>query len=347
MINPEDYDYTLPPELLAQEPASPRDSSRLFIYDTLKNNVSLDRFYNLNKYLPDDSFLVLNKTKVLPSRVVLYKENGGRVKTLFLVNELENNRVKAMLDRKAEVGQILHLDKGYFFKVIGQDEHVFTLGFEFPKEEFIRMLRKKGSMPIPPYLKHSQLSEAILRKKYQTIFAEDDGSAAAPTASLHFTYRVFKKLEQRGISKTFVKLHVGAGTFAPLLEKNLREKKLHAEWYEVTKVSAEFINHAKSKGQKLVAVGTTVARTLESAAISPGILKDSKGETDIFIYPLYNFKIVDILLTNFHVPKSSLMMLVDAFLQNKQSKKTLLELYEIAIKNKFRFFSFGDAMLIL
>nr|AIA18919.1 Queuosine biosynthesis protein [uncultured bacterium] len=346
MIDPKIYDYELPAEQVAQTPASPRDSSRLFIYDTALDLIQFDTFNNLAKYLPKESLLVLNKTKVIPSRITLYKENKGRVKCLFLVNELKNKVVNAMLDRKVEIGQSLQFDDNFRFKVIGQDEHVFTLAFDFPKEKFINLLERKGSMPIPPYLKHTELKESELRRKYQTIFAKDNGSAAAPTASLHFTQRVFNKLEEKGIQKTFVKLHVGAGTFAPLLEKNLVEGKLHTEWFEVTQKTADSINKAKTQGSKIVAVGTTVARTLETASDGKE-MKGRSGETDIFIYPPYTFKTVDILLTNFHVPKSSLMMLVDALLQNKKAKRNIIELYSTAIKERFRFFSFGDAMLIL
>jgi S-adenosylmethionine:tRNA ribosyltransferase-isomerase len=351
MLDPNHYNYELPQELLAQEPASPRDSSRIFVYDTATDTIQFDHFFHLHKYLPQNSFLTVNTTKVLPSRIILYKENRGRVKTLFLVNEMKENVVKAMVDRGLSIGQRLNIDQKYWFTVIGQNEHIFTLSVDFPKEDFIKLLEKKGSMPIPPYLKKSTLTEGELRRKYQTVFATDRGSAAAPTASLHFTPRVFKKLEQKGIGRETIKLHVGAGTFAPLTEKNLKEKTLHTEWYEITPQAAERINTLKNAGNKLVAVGTTVTRALESAAetsgVSKSILTARTEETNIFIFPPYKFKMVDILVTNFHVPKSSLMMLVDAFLENKKSSKSLLELYQIAIKEKFWFFSFGEAMVIL
>jgi S-adenosylmethionine:tRNA ribosyltransferase-isomerase len=347
MPDPKLYDYTLPPELVAQEPASPRDSSRLFVYDTSTDTVVYDHFINVATYLPSNSFLTLNTTKVLPSRIYLYKENGGRVKALFLVNELEGNEVRAMLDRGVAIGQKLHIDQKYFFTVIGQNEHIFTLSIDFPNEEFFALLEEKGNMPIPPYLKHSRLTEKQLRTKYQTVFAKDKGSAAAPTASLHFTNRVFKKLEQKGIQKEYIKLHVGAGTFAPLTETHLKEQKLHTEWYSISQQTADSINLRKSAGNKLVAVGTTVTRALESAAKSNIPLKPIAEETDIFIFPPFEFKMIDILMTNFHVPKSSLMMLVDAFLQHKKSKKNILDLYQIAIEKKYRFFSFGDSMLLL
>ena len=350
MIDPYNYNYVLPEEFLAQNPASPRDSSKIFVYDTANEKISFDTFLNIDKYLPSNSFLTLNTTKVLPSRIILYKENGGRVKTLFMVNELKGNVVEAMLDRAVLIGQKLNLDKKYWFTVIGQDEHIFTLSVDFPKEQFIELLEKRGSMPIPPYLKKSTLTETQLKTKYQTIFAKDRGSAAAPTASLHFTNRVFKKLEKKGIEFEYIKLHVGAGTFAPLLEKNLVEHKLHKEWYEITEKTAKEINILKKQGKKLVAVGTTVTRALESASGKIDeryIINSVTDETEIFIYPPYTFKSVDILITNFHVPKSSLMMLVDAFLKHKKAEKDILDLYEIAKQHHFRFFSFGDAMIIL
>ena len=363
-----DYDYILPPELIAKEPAMPRDHSRLFIYDTQKDNIIFDYFYNLAKHLPQNSYLVLNETKVLPSRIVLTKQSSGKVSTFFLVNEQmdDSDTMRVMVDRKVKIGDRLFFNKEDSVEVIAQDKHLFTVNIPFGKIRLFKLLEEKGTMPIPLYIKNSPLKEKELREKYQTIFARAPGDArlcgsvAAPTASLHFTEDVFRSFKKKNIEQLFITLHVGLGTFAPVSEKSISEKKLHEEWYEVPK---------KIESKKIVAVGTTVVRTLESMSLSlrtplSGV-KQSKKEiasssgssetprndivdkTDLFIYPPFQFKMVDHLITNFHLPGSSLMMLVEAFLQHKGARRSLVELYQVAIKEKFRFYSFGDAMLIL
>ncbi len=295
------------------------------------------------------------------------KQSGGKVVVLFLVSEpTTSSIVKAMVDRKVNIGDCLYFDNNNFLKVISQEEHIFQLAYFFSREKLFNLIKKYGTMPTPLYLKKSPLKKEELFKKYQTIFAQKEGSSAAPTASLHFTKRVFKKLAKKGIKKYFVTLHVGLGTFAPVDEKNLKEKKLHQEYFQVEKKVWQAIEKEKQMGKKLVAVGTTVVRTLESA-VGNFITREShpaKGgvpskvknflppshtfaKTDLFIFPPFDFQMVDILITNFHLPKSSLMMLVEAFLQHKGAKKHLIDLYNIAIANNFRFYSFGDVMLIL
>lgn len=360
MIFLNDYDYYLPANLIAKEPVSPRDSSRLFIYDTKSDKISFDKFINLHKYLPKKSLLVLNKTKVIPARVILYKENKAIVKVLFLVNEVlnEENTIRAFIDRKVNLGEKLFFNSNYFVEVLKQDKHIFTFKLNFSKKKLFELLEKQGKMPIPLYIKDTPLKEYELRKKYQTIFAssvvDELGSEAAPTASLHFTNRVFQKLAKKGIDKTFVTLHVGMGTFSPIDEENIHEKKLHEEWFEISKETVRSINLARRDGKKIVAVGTTVVRTLESVGISSAesadwlkSVKSVRNKTDLFIFPPHNFKTVDYMITNFHLPKSSLVLLVEAFLKFKNAKKDLINLYQIAISEKFRFYSFGDAMLIL
>jgi S-adenosylmethionine:tRNA ribosyltransferase-isomerase len=354
------YDYFLPKKNLAKTPAIPRDFSKLFVYDTKNNEIFFDRFYRLDKYLPKNSFLVLNETKVVPARVILKKENGGKVVCLFLVNEIEEeNKVKIIVDRKVKIGERLFFKTGDFVEVIAQEKNIFLVRFDFSKEKLFSLLENEGVMPIPLYLKKTPLSNKKLKEKYQTIFfkkeKENLASVAAPTASLHFTKRVFKKLEQKGIKRYFINLYVGMGTFAPVSEENLKTKKLHQEYYQVDAQVWQKILTEKKEGKKLVAVGTTVVRTLESLKLknkNEKIKMKMKNEkflfkTDLFIFPPYNFKMVDAMITNFHLPKSSLMMLVEAFLQYKEAKKHLVELYNIAIKNDFRFYSFGDAMLII
>jgi S-adenosylmethionine:tRNA ribosyltransferase-isomerase len=347
------YDYILPEENLAKTPSVPRDFSKLFIYDTKTNQIFFDRFYHLDKYLPKNSFLVLNETKVIPARVVLKKENWGKVVCLFLVNEMdEKNKVKVIVDRKVKIGEKLFFKTGDFVEVVFQEKNIFLVSFNFSKEKLFSLLQDQGVMPVPLYLKDTPLSNRKLKEKYQTVFfkkeKENLASVAAPTASLHFTNRVFKKLEQKGIKRYFINLYVGMGTFAPVSEENLKNKKLHEEYYQVDDEVWGKILDEKKEGKKLVAVGTTVVRTLESFVRLK--IKDNKiklYKTDLFIFPPFQFQMVDILITNFHLPKSSLMMLVEAFLQYKRAKKHLIELYNIAIKNDFRFYSFGDAMLII
>ncbi len=373
----EAYNYTLPEELVGTKPAEPRDSARLFVYDTGSDKVSFDIFANLDKYLPKKSLLVLNDTKVVPARVTLYKETGGKVIALFLMNEYRGgDSVRVLLDRGTSIGAMLcfgtppHLstavdrcggkeEPSRRLQVVGQEENVFILKPEFAVELLPRLLEQYGAMPLPPYLKGVTLSETELRSRYQTVFASRPASVAAPTASLHFTPRVFEKLEGRGIETAYVTLHVGLGTFAPLTSENLKTGTLHFERYEVPEESARKIQQAKNEKRNIVAVGTTAVRTLESSAFKilanldgrrdllKGDKEDISDETNLFIKPPYEFKLVDSLITNFHIPKSSLMMLVDAFLQHKKAKRSILDLYKIAIAEKFRFFSFGDAMLIL
>ena len=362
MIRIQDYEYYLPSKLIAKEPAVPRDSSRLFIYDTQKDSIVFDHFSNLAKHLPQNSFIVLNETKVLPSRIMLTKQSGGRVNTFFLVNEQmeDPGTMRMMVDRKVEIGERLFFNKEESVEVIAHDKHLFTVKIPFGKSRLFQLLEQKGTMPVPLYIKNSPLSRDELKNKYQTIFARAPGgarlcgSAAAPTASLHFTDDVFKSLDAKHIERLFITLHVGLGTFAPVNEKNISEKKLHEEWFEVPENTFQCNTSLDQEKKRIVAVGTTVVRTLESVKISPsdseGRLKSVKsvmGKTDLFIYPPYEFKMVDHLITNFHLPGSSLMMLVEAFLQHKNAKRSLVDLYQVAIKEKFRFYSFGDAMLII
>ena len=378
-MNLNNYDYFLPKKNLALEPAVPRDSSKLFIYNVGTDKIIFDHFYNLDKYLPKDSFMVMNNTKVLPARVTMKKENGGKVVLLFLVNELGvsgrglgvrsyklgGETIKVLADRKISIGEKVYFAQENYLKVIRQNENIFELKFDFGREKLFELLKKYGMMPIPPYLKKSTLTRDELLQKYQTIFARAPSgaqlaSAAAPTASLHFTDSVFNKLDKKGIKKLFVTLYVGVGTFAPINEENIKQKKLHNEFYEIDRNILKLIEINRKNNKKLVAVGTTVVRTLESVKARDRKFFDGKhqtaknliptlliNKTDLFIFPPYDFKLVDIMITNFHLPKSSLMMLVEAFLQFKKSKKSLVELYDIAIKNNFRFYSFGDVMLII
>lgn len=369
------YDYKFPKKLIAEEPASPRDVANLLVYSRKENKVFYDTFMNLPKYLPPhqkdlfikmgisgvksrrvlpkitgaDSWcgglskkavLVFNETKVIPARLTAHKKTGGRVKLLYLSRE--GGFLKVMADRKIAIGSKLYLTPRLFFIIEKQEEKYYFLKFSFPIEDVYKILDKYGEAPLPPYIKQSSLSKKEIKEKYQTVFAKVKGSVAAPTASLHFTGRLMKKIKSSGFDIKFITLHVNLGTFAPLTENNLKEGKLHKEYYEIDKGTAKFLNKAKAEGRPIIAVGTTVARTLESATDEKGILSKLSGTTEIFIKDDYKFKFIDGIVTNFHVPRSSLLMLVSAF----TGREKLLELYRKAIRKKFRLFSFGDGMMI-
>ncbi len=345
------YAYHLPEELLARTPAVPRDASRLFVYDTTTDKISLDVFRNLTDYLPNRPLMVFNETKVVPARVFARKETGGKVELLLFINECQagDKVFRGLADRQIDVGQKLYLDREQYLKVVGQEESIFSFQPNFSVKSLLAFLNRKGFMPVPKYIKNKNLSERQLRKKYQSVFAKNPSSVAAPTASLHFTDRVIKSLAENEIDTTVVSLNIGLGTFAPVKEENIRIGKLHEENFEIGTKSLLDLKRAKFGNRSIIAVGTTVVRTLESAAreILSGKSRNIESSTDLFIRPPYNFKIVDGLITNFHVPESSLMMLVDAFLKHKKSGRNVVDLYKVAIENRYRFFSFGDAMLIL
>ncbi len=342
------YRYDIPADLVAQEPALPRDASRLFVYDTKTDKITFDSFSNIGTYLPRKSLLALNNTKVIPARVELIKQTGGKVVLLFLANEYGGGAsIEAISDRKLAIGQELSFSSGQKMRVVGQRENIFVLEFLFDPNFLPSLLFTYGTTPIPPYIDSFAGSEKDLRARYQTVFAENPASVAAPTASLHFTQELLHRLEEEGIHREYVTLHVGMGTFAPVRPEQTAVGKLHEEFFEITPSAARTLVKHKEEGKPIVAVGTTVVRTLESAADRILGGNAAAGKTDIFIYPPFEFKIVDALVTNFHVPESSLMALVDAFLLHKKAEHSILDLYNIAIAERFRFFSFGDAMLIV
>ncbi len=335
------YDYAFPARLIAQSPASPRDRSRLLAYDRRTGRTVFARFSDLPRLLPPGAVLVFNETKVWPARLILRKATGGRVVILYVATD--GGLLKVMSDRRVPVGSQLRLSGRSSFRVCRHDGKYYFLKPSFPAAKIGRVLERHGLAPLPPYIKTSPLSERDRKEKYQTVFARRPGSVAAPTASLHFTRRLLARLRSRGVAVRFVTLHVGLGTFAPLTEENLRRGRLHTEKFAIDRRTAGFLNAAKRAGRPIVAVGTTVARTLESAAGRGGRLIRLAGDTDIFIRERYKFRFIDGLVTNFHVPRSSLMMLVAALV----GREELLELYRRAIAKKFRLFSFGDGMLII
>ncbi|MEI6326988.1 MAG: tRNA preQ1(34) S-adenosylmethionine ribosyltransferase-isomerase QueA [Candidatus Roizmanbacteria bacterium] len=351
-----DYSYSLPDKLIAKAPQEPRDSSRLLVYDSVRDLVHFDIFRNIAHYLPGGALVVLNNTHVSPARIELQKKTGGKVICLFLMNEPEEgqNEVKVMLDRKIEIGQSLYLRSCEIAQISAHREgSVFIATLLITRQQLFDILEKEGNMPIPLYLRSTTLSEGELQEKYQTVFAQKNSSSridalssvAAPTASLHITERVLRSFADKLIDTTDVKLEVGMGTFAPLTESHIREGKLHTEWCGIPPGSIQKILKAKEEKRPVVAVGTTVVRTLESWAGTSSSFNFQP--TQIFIKPGHVFHIVDMLVTNFHIPNSSLMMLVQALLTAKKSRKSLIDLYDIAIRENFRFYSFGDAMIII
>ncbi len=346
------YQYDLPENLIAKHPMLPRDAARLLMYDTATDVVKEDIFANLDIYLPEGVLLVMNDTKVVPARIDLFKVTGGRVEALFLVNEWNGaGSIPTLLSRGVNTGARLQLAGGKSFKVVSQSGKIFELQPEFEAHEIWEILDNDGKMPIPKYIKGSTLSESELRQEYQSVFGKQVASVAAPTASLHFTSEVLRRCEKRNIQIAFITLHVGLGTFAPLTAQNLRTNKLHRERFQIRSTVAQSIKQYKDANKPVVAVGTTVTRALEAAASE--ILDSRKsnnadlvGMTDIFIRPSYQFKIVDALITNFHLPASSLMMMVQALLAQKRAQRSLVELYELAVNKQYRFYSFGDGMLI-
>ncbi len=343
----ETYDYDLPEHLIRKVPLEKRDHARLFIYDTSKDVLTYDTFANLAKYLPAHSLMVLNDTQVLPARLWLRKETGGKIEVLILANQITvPEEIPLLVDRKTMPGQKLYFPNGDFLEIKRQAENVFLARLESTRTMF-SLLDKFGTTPIPHYLEGDVvLEEGMLRKRYQSVFATKGASIAAPTASLHFTESVFDSLRAREIETSTVTLNVGLGTFAPLREENFITKTLHTEFVHVREESAEQIFVAKQERKPVIAVGTTVTRTLEGL-FSTGEYHAYQGALNTFLFPPYHFQVVDILLTNFHLPKTSLMLLVEAFLQSKGSRQQITKLYQQAIAEHFSFYSFGDSMLIL
>jgi S-adenosylmethionine:tRNA ribosyltransferase-isomerase len=335
--DPLEYDYTLPEKNIALTPAEPRDSAKLLVYDPLSERVETSTFAHLAEYLPRGALLVCNDTKVFPARIHVKRTSGGIVE-LLCTKRLGTHVFEAIGNRRIKKDERLHI--AHHTLVCTKTSDVYTFESPLPNHE---LFEKYGETPIPPYLKNTSLKEASLRERYQSIFARDEGSIAAPTASLHITPHVLTSLKQGGIEIKNVTLHVNLGTFAPLTEEALERGELHEESYTIPSEAAASINRAKKEGRPILALGTTVLRTLESAANEDGTVEETSGTTRLFIRPGYRFRVVSGLITNFHVPRSSLMMLVAALV----GREKLLNLYEIAKREDFRFFSFGDGMLVL
>ena len=340
MLLKSDYFYELPEELIAQTPAEPRDSSRLLVYDR-KTGKSEDRiFRDIKEYLRPGDVLVINNTKVLPARMYAYTKNGGRVEVLLLKRQNYTDwEVLVRPGKKAKEGTELVVSEELSLTVRSRTptgERIVEFHFDGVFED---ILSRVGSMPLPPYI-HEKLKD---KDRYQTVYCKTDGSAAAPTAGLHFTKELLAEIKAMEVQVAEVLLHVGLGTFRPVKEEDLTHHVMHSEYYCVSEEAADIVNAAKREGRRVIAVGTTSVRTLETVADEKGMLRPCSGDTSIFIYPPYKFKCVDALITNFHLPESTLIMLVSAFMGREQC----LALYREAVEKKYRFFSFGDAMLIV
>ncbi len=335
----EDFDYELPEELIAQTPVEPRDASRLLVYDRGADEVRHMHFYDLPDFLKAGDLLVRNNTRVLPARIFSFTKNGGKVEILLLKRlNLTDWEVLVKPGKKARPGAQLVVNNELSLTVLSTGEEgsrIVRFAFDGVFED---ILSKVGETPLPPYI-HEKLKD---KERYQTVYSKVEGSAAAPTAGLHFTPELFEKLKAKGVEVADVLLHVGLGTFRPVKEDDIADHKMHTEYYKIDEETAEKINRAKREGRRIIAVGTTSVRTLESAADENGFVKAGEGNTDIFIYPGVKIKCVDALITNFHLPKSTLIMLVSAFCGREKT----LEIYKTAVEERYRFFSFGDAMFI-
>ena len=342
-----DFYYDLPQERIAQHPLEPRDSSRLMVLNRADGSVTHRHFYDLCDYLRPEDVLVINDSKVIPAR--LYGTPADRPDApleLLLLRQRELDVWETLVrpGKRARVGMELVFGEGLLRAVVTDivEEGNRLVRFSYDRSRFANVydiLHRVGTMPLPPYITE-RLEDG---DRYQTVYAREEGSAAAPTAGLHFTPELIEKLKKKGVEFAEVLLHVGLGTFRPVKAEDVTKHVMHTEFYAINAANAEKINRAKREGRRVIAVGTTSVRTLETVADENGFVRECSGETNIFIYPPYKFRCVDALITNFHLPESTLVMLVAAF----ASREKILELYDLAVREKYRFFSFGDCMLIL
>lgn len=336
-----DFDYFLPEELIAQCPHEPRDHSRLLVLDKVTGEFQHQYFFDVLKFLRPGDTLVFNDTKVLPARLIGIKAETGAKIEVFLLNRKNGDDWEVLVKpgKRARIGAVISFSTELSCQVIADTDfggRVVRFSYCGIFEELLDQL---GETPLPPYIKEKLDN----KERYQTVYARESGSAAAPTAGLHFTDQLMQAIKDKEINLAFVTLHVGLGTFRPVNVENIQTHVMHKEYYSVPPETAELINSTKAQGNRIIAVGTTSIRTLESAADANGRIEAKSGWTDIFIYPGYNFKIIDGVITNFHLPKSTLLMLISAF----AGRDAVMAAYQEAIKQQYRFFSFGDAMLLI
>ncbi len=332
-----DFYYELPKELIAKYPVEPRDACRLMVLDRKTQKIEHRIFRDIIDYLHEGDLLVLNDTKVIPARLQGKKETGAKIE-VFLLRPITENRWEVLIKniKRLKPGQKIIFGEDFSAKLVEKFEEGKAL-VEFEGKDINTLIKKYGHIPLPPYIERED--EEKDKDYYQTVFARKEGAVASPTAGLHFTNELLEKLEKKGVKKAFVTLHVGLGTFRPIQTEDITKHKMHEEYYYIPEETLKLIQETKEKGKSVVAVGTTVVRTLETYAQTG----KTEGFSDIFIYPPYQFKMVDRLITNFHLPKSTLLLLVSAF----AGKEFIFKAYEEAVREKYRFFSYGDAMLIL
>lgn len=343
-MNKSDFFYDLPEELIAQTPLEPRDSSKMMVLSKENDNILHKHFYDVCDYLNEGDTLILNNTRVLPARIYGVKEETGAIVEFLLLNQLENDVWEALAGpgKRAKVGTVFSFGEGILkcevTEVLENGNRIIKFSYD-KNDNFFNVLDKVGEMPLPHYI----TEELQDKERYQTVYSKELGSAAAPTAGLHFTNEILDKLKSKGVNIGYVTLHVGLGTFRPVKAEKIEDHKMHTEHYHLPKETAELIINTKKAGGRVIAVGTTSCRTLESVATFCGEIKEDDRNTDIFIYPGYKFKCIDGLITNFHLPESTLIMLVSAFYGYEKTLKA----YKTAVDEKYRFFSFGDCMIIL
>ena len=340
-MNLEEYNYDLPKELIAQVPILNRDESKLLVLDKDTGGVEHKTFKDINSYLDENTVLVLNDTKVIPARLIGEKEETKAMIELLLLKDLGENMWECLSrpTKRLHLGTIVSFGNGLLkVQILDKfDEGIVKVKLIY-EGILMEILEKLGTMPLPPYIKEKLDDQS----RYQTVYAKNLGSAAAPTAGLHFTNELLESLKNKGVTICYVTLHVGLGTFRPVEVENILQHHMHSEYYEMNLETANILNEARRTNKNIVAVGTTTTRVLETIASKYDSFRECSGNTDIFIYPGYNFKGIDSLITNFHLPKSTLLMLVSAL----AGKENIMNAYDSAIKNNYRFFSFGDAMLI-
>lgn len=348
-----EYDYNLPEELIAQMPADKRDNSRMMVLNRRDRTISHKHFYDIVDLIEPNTLLVMNNTKVLPARLIGHKDTGAKIEVFLLKqnskmqDEHENWEVLIKPSKRVKPDTIIKISDELSVRAIKRLEEngEWLVELIFNGNNVLDVLHRNGNIPLPPYIERKIPNEDLKKldfERYQTVYAKDEGSVAAPTAGLHFTKEILKKLENKGVELAYVTLNVGLGTFRPVQCENVENHKMHSETFEISEKAAEQINRAKAEGKKIVAVGTTTVRTLETAYKKFGCIKACHDHSELFIYPPYEFKVIDNLITNFHLPKSTLLMLVSAL----AGKDFIFEAYKEAIENKYRFFSYGDCMYI-
>lgn len=347
-----EYDYNLPEELIAQMPADKRENSRMMVLSRKDRTISHKHFYDIVDLIDKDTLLVMNNTKVLPARLIGHKETGAKIE-VFLLKQIENDKTQCLWDvlikpsKRVKPETVIKISDELSVKAIKRLEEngEWLVELIFDGDNMLDVLHRNGNIPLPPYIERKIANDDLKKldfERYQTVYAKDEGSVAAPTAGLHFTEEILQRLQDKGVELAYVTLNVGLGTFRPVQCENVLEHKMHSETFEISEKAAEQINRAKHEGKKIIAVGTTTVRTLETAYQKFGCIKACHDHSELFIYPPYEFKVIDNLITNFHLPKSTLLMLVSAL----AGKDFIFDAYKEAVETKYRFFSYGDCMYI-